>query len=204
MRITQSFEVARPLATVWDLFQDVPTVASCMPGAELTADKGGGLYAGRVSMKLGPFGASFEGEAQVTADPMARSGHAEGRGVDKKGGSRSKLVMDYRLAEAGKGTRVDIDADIQLSGPIAQFGRTGIITETANVLIKQFVKNVETKLGVTPVAEEAPGAPESPAAPKPTDVDAKKTAPPSNELSVLKILALLIASFFRRLLGGKA
>ena len=33
MEIKQSFTVARPLAEVWALFQDVPTVATCMPSA---------------------------------------------------------------------------------------------------------------------------------------------------------------------------
>ncbi len=64
MKISQQFTVARPLADVWAFFQDVPAVARCMPGAELTEDKGDGLYAGKVKAKLGPFGASFEGEAQ--------------------------------------------------------------------------------------------------------------------------------------------
>ena len=90
MKISQSFEVARPLPAVWELFQDVPAVAACMPGAELTENKGDGVYAGRVGIKLGPFGASFEGEAQVTADPASFVGRAEGRGIDKKGGSRSR------------------------------------------------------------------------------------------------------------------
>ena len=152
MEIKQSFTVARPLAEVWALFQDVPVVAGCMPGAELLADKGGGVYQGRVSMKLGPFSASFEGDATVTVDAATHTGHVEGKGTDKRGGSRSKLVLDYRLADAPGGTKVDIDADIQLVGPIAQFGRTGIVNETANVLIRQFVANVEAKLTAMPAS----------------------------------------------------
>jgi carbon monoxide dehydrogenase subunit G len=176
MKISQSFEVARPLAVVWELFQDVPAVAACMPGAELTEDKGNGLFAGKVGIKLGPFGASFEGEAQVSADAATHRGHAEGRGLDRKGGSRSKLVMDYRLSEAGEATRVDIDADVQLAGPIAQFGRTGIITETANVLIGQFVRNVEARLSADGAGEAAP----------------------ANELSALKVVGLVMKSYLKR------
>ena len=41
-----------------------------------------------------------------------------------------------------------IDADLQLSGPIAQLGRTGVINETATILIGQFVKNVEARLAL--------------------------------------------------------
>jgi carbon-monoxide dehydrogenase small subunit len=221
LEIKQSFTVARPLADVWALFQDIPTVARCMPGAELTEDKGNGLYAGKVGIKLGPFVAAFEGEAQSTVDAAAHSGHVEGRGIDKRGGSRSKLVMDYRLSEADRRTTVDLTADIQLSGPIAQFGRTGIITETATFLIGQFVQNVETRLA--PVAE--PAAPSAPAVAgndpaaaavtqvKPASMASSATgarpsqssnAAPASSISAFTLLRVLIAGFFRRLFGRGA
>lgn len=217
MEIKQSFTVARPLSEVWALFQDVPTVATCMPGAELIADKGDGLYQGRVSIKLGPFGASFEGEAQVTPDLAAHSGHVEGKGTDKRGGSRSKLVMDYRLAPVDGGTRVDVAADVQLVGPIAQFGRTGIITETANVLIRQFVQNVEAKLGETAPPASAATASSSATASSATTSSASASAsagsaavvPPSrpapaNSISVFSLIGAVVAAWFRRLFGRGA
>lgn len=145
MKITQSFLIAQPLEVVWAMFEDVPGVARCMPGAELSEDKGNGTYAGRLGIKLGPFSANFDGEAAVTRNDADFSGHVEGRGIDKKGGSRSKLVMDYRLEPADEGTRVTIDADLQLSGPVAQFGRTSIVNETAGILISQFVRNLEAR-----------------------------------------------------------
>jgi carbon monoxide dehydrogenase subunit G len=147
MKITQSFTIAQPLDAVWAMFEDVPGVARCMPGAELTENKGGGTYAGRLGIKLGPFSASFDGEATVTRNDADHSGHVEGRGIDKRGGSRSRLVMDYRMEPAEEATRVTIDADLQLSGPVAQFGRTGIVNETAGILIGQFVRNLEAKFG---------------------------------------------------------
>ncbi len=213
MEIKQSFTVARPLSDVWALFQDVPTVASCMPGAELLADKGNGLYNGRVSIKLGPFGAAFEGEAQVTPDPATHSGHVEGKGTDKRGGSRSKLILDYRLAEVPGGTKVDVNADVQLVGPIAQFGRTGIVNETANVLIRQFVQNVEAKLAAMPAAATATAASSSAAtasggaaAAAAASSAAAKPAPapapaPANQISAFALLGAVIASWFRRLFG---
>ena len=145
MKISQSFNLSHPLPVVWELFQNVPEVARCMPGAEITEDKGDGNYAGRLSIKLGPFSAHFDGEAAVTRNDADYSGHVDGRGTDKRGGSRSRLVMDYRMEPSDQGTRVSIDADLQLSGPVAQFGRTSIVNETATILIGQFVRNIEAK-----------------------------------------------------------
>lgn len=195
MQITQSFKVARPLPAVWALFQDIPEIARCMPGAELIEDKGDGNYLGRVGIKLGPFNASFEGEAKVKADVATHTGHVEGKGMDKRGGSRSKLVMDYGLSEAGGLTAVDIKADLQLSGPVAQFGRTGVITETANVLIAQFARNIEQKLAPTEV-ETAEAEPVAKA------VNEAQPAPAAaNQISVGTLLGALISSLFRRLFG---
>lgn len=146
MQIKQSVTVARPREEVWALFQDTPVIAGCMPGAELTHDNGDGSYAGVVSIKLGPFKAAFEGEVRHEPDPATFSGRAEGRGIDRKGGSRSRMTMNYALVDRGEATDLAIDADIQLSGPVAQFGRPGIVAETAKLLIQQFVANVEAEL----------------------------------------------------------
>lgn len=192
MKIEQSFEVSRSPAEVWELFQDIPAVASCMPGAELTEDNGDGNYAGRVNIKLGPFGASFEGKAQVVPDPTTRTAHVQGSGLDRRGGSRSKLNMDYKVSEAPNGSRVDILADIQLSGPIAQFGRTAVVTETANVLIGEFARNFENKLQAS--STSLSGASASVAS-----MDARAAvapAPSKNQISVFKILGILLASLF--------
>ncbi len=154
MKITHEFEVARPVQAVWDFFQEVPSVAQCLPGAELTEDRGDGSYAGKVSVKLGPMSATFEGEANVSPDPATHSASIDGKGVDRRGGSRGQVKVQYALAETGSGTKVAIDADVTLSGAIAQFGRTGLVTEMSNRLIAEFVECLEGKLSAG-TAEEA-------------------------------------------------
>ncbi|RVT92315.1 carbon monoxide dehydrogenase [Rhodovarius crocodyli] len=184
MKVEQRFTVARPIGDVWAFFHDIPAVASCLPGAEMTGEKSPGVYTGKVSLKLGPFGASFEGEAAVAFDEAARTGHVEGKGVDKRGGSRSKMVVDFALTEPAPGnTEVAVDADVTLSGAIAQFGRTGIIQETANILVGEFVRNLEAKLAP---AEAAP----PPAAPA-----------PAQGVSVMRLGWMVLKSWVARLFG---
>jgi carbon monoxide dehydrogenase subunit G len=154
MKIEHEFTVDRPVADVWEFFQDVPAVADCLPGAELKEDRGDSGYAGVVSVKLGPMTAAFEGDATITPDPEARSAHISGKGVDKRGGSRGQVNVDYSLSDAdGAGTRVAIEADVTLSGPAAQFGRTGLINEISKRLIGEFVDCLEAKLSATSVEE---------------------------------------------------
>ncbi|MGE0210775.1 MAG: SRPBCC family protein [Parvibaculaceae bacterium] len=182
MKVEQSFVVARALPQVWAAFQDVPAMAQCLPGASLTEDKGGGVYAGRIQTKLGPFSAAFDGEATVTTDPANHTGRVEGKGVDKRGGSRSKLVLTYALVPEGSQTRVNIDADVTLSGPIAQFGRTGFLTETSNVLIREFVSVLERKL----------------AAETPAEAEAVRAEETSALALLVRAIRAWIASWFRR------
>lgn len=146
MKITQDFEVARSPDVVWALFQDVPSVALCLPGAVLEGQRDDGAYQGKLSVKLGPMTAAFEGTATVTPDEASRSATIEGKGVDKAGGSRGQVKVRYEVSSVEEGSKVSVDADVTLSGPAAQFGRTGLINEMSRRLIAEFVECLEAKL----------------------------------------------------------
>jgi carbon monoxide dehydrogenase subunit G len=153
--INEVIIVQRDPDSVWTLFQDIEGLAQCLPGAELTEDKGDGAYAGKVVVKLGPMTATFEGEANVTTDHENRTGNVEGRGVDRRGGSRGQVKVTYSVAEHEEGSQVTIDAGVTLSGAAAQFGRTGIIKEMSKRLLGEFVGCVEAKLAATTQEEAA-------------------------------------------------
>jgi carbon monoxide dehydrogenase subunit G len=156
LKITEVIEVQSSPDQVWELFQDIPELAQCLPGAELTDTLGDDRYAGKVGAKLGPMSATFEGEAVVTADHEARTGKVEGKGVDKSGGSVGQVKVAYSLEDMESGgTRVTIDADVILSGAAAQFGRTGLIKEMSNRLIGEFVSCVEAKLAAATPEEKS-------------------------------------------------
>src|ERR1700748_1073272 len=160
MEIKQNFVVSQPLPAVWNFFHDMPRVAECLPGAEYLGAKDDGSISGKVSARVGPFQASFEGDAKVQYDEDAKKVEFDGKGVDRKGASRGKMSMLCKLLPEGNATRVDVIADVQLSGSIAQFGRTGLLTEIANQLVAEFVKNAETELGSrnAPAGAASPGA----------------------------------------------
>ncbi len=155
MQLTNTFEVKRSVDAVWDAFADVPAVAQCLPGAELTADKGGGAYEGSVQMKLGPMTAKFEGEANVSRNDAGKIGHIEGKGVDRSGGSRGQVKVDYTVTASEGGSTVTVNADISLSGAIAQFGRSGLVEEITKRLIDEFVECLEAKMAAETVEEAA-------------------------------------------------
>jgi len=73
MLIKNDFEVAEPVEKVWQFFDNIPQVAACLPGAELTEDLGDDKYKGKVAVRMGPVRMQFAGTADITErDEAAR------------------------------------------------------------------------------------------------------------------------------------
>ncbi|MEE8172747.1 MAG: SRPBCC family protein [Alphaproteobacteria bacterium] len=149
--IVQFFEINQPPETVWRFFQDVPRVVACMPGLEYggvrTEESGGEIHRGTVRIKLGPVSAAFEGEATILeTNDAARTARIEGKGIDKRGGSRASASVVYKIVENGAGSRVQLDAEIKLSGALAQMGRTGIVQDVAAQITEQFAESLRATL----------------------------------------------------------
>ena len=158
MTIEQAFEVpAAPVDEVWAFLQDIPAVAQCLPGATLGERADDGVWAGSVAVSLGPLDLTFEGTATITTDQPTRTGRVAGSGVDRRGGSRGRIEIEYAVTGIDDGSRVAIDADLTLAGPAAQFGRTGLVEEIARRLMGQFADCLEARLaGGEAVAGEGP------------------------------------------------
>ena len=65
MLITQAIEVDQPIDAVWKFFDDIPQVAACIPGANLTDQVGENRYEGDVLIKAGPVKLEFAGAAEI-------------------------------------------------------------------------------------------------------------------------------------------
>ena len=145
--IQTSFDIDQPPSRVWTFFQDVPEVVTCMPGAEFLAQTGESTYTGKVTVKLGPVTAAFEGEAAIAeTDHEGRSATIEASGIDRRGNNRAKASIAYEIHERDGGSRVRLHGTIRLTGALAQMGRGGIIQDVANHLTAQFAETLHGKL----------------------------------------------------------
>ncbi|MGE0875587.1 MAG: 2Fe-2S iron-sulfur cluster-binding protein [Burkholderiales bacterium] len=144
--IEDEFTVAHPLERVWEIFADMPAVAACLPGAEVTESSADSLK-GRVTTKFGPMQASFAGEAKLERDEAARRGAIRGSGTDRLSGSRARGDISYQLFDAGGGrTRVAVAIDYSLQGPLAQFSRGGLVREFVKKMVADFAANLDARL----------------------------------------------------------
>jgi carbon monoxide dehydrogenase subunit G len=140
--IRNDFEVAEPVEKVWAFFGDIPHVAACLPGAELTDSLGEDKYAGRVAVRMGPVRLQFAGTAEITErDETAHRLVANAAGAEEKGRGQAAMVITATLQPAGRGTRVGVTQDLQLAGAAAQYGR-GMISDVTTVLMRDFSANL--------------------------------------------------------------
>ena len=146
MLIKNEFEVAEPVEKVWQFFENIPQVATCLPGAELTEDLGEEKYKGKVAIRMGPVRMQFAGTADITErDEAAKRVVVHAAGADEKGRGQAAMMVTATLTRAGRGTKVAVAQDLQLSGAAAQYGR-GMISDVSSVLMRDFATNMQDRI----------------------------------------------------------
>ena len=156
MLIKNEFEVAEPVETVWQFFDNIPQVAACLPGAELTEDLGDDRYKGKVAVRMGPVRLQFAGTADITErDEAAKRVVVHASGADEKGRGQANMVITATLARTSRGTtKVGVVQDLQLSGAAAQYGR-GMISDVTAVMMRDFAANMQGRIERINLGESA-------------------------------------------------
>src|ERR1700712_5942573 len=101
MKIEKNFELKHPRELVWSRMNDVHLVAQCLPGASIVEDLGAGRYKGRMSVKVGPMAAAFDGEIAIESRPAEWTAIVSGKGADSRSSSRASGSMTYWLTDGG-------------------------------------------------------------------------------------------------------
>src|SRR5262249_41566091 len=151
IEIRQSFVIARPQREVWNFFAQAERVVPCMPGATLSGSRGD-----RLPIKLGPIAAAFNGEARMIRAEAMQRGMILGGGSARLSASRESAEIEYRLSaeQGGAATRVDITVRALLLGPLAQFGRSAIVSDLAARIGDMFARNLERRMAGSPDARD--------------------------------------------------
>lgn len=172
MKIDNEAVVPAAPDEVFALINDVERVASCLPGAELLGREGEDGYRGRVSVRVGPIAAAFEGVLRfLDVDETARTMHLVGRGSDTKGNGDAEADVRLEVAEHPEGAILRLTTDLNIRGKFVQFGK-GAIAAVSSKILGQFAANMAALLEQGPAAPPAaapdvtaPSGAVSPAAP---------------------------------------
>jgi uncharacterized protein len=186
MLVTNDFEVAQPVEKVWNFFGDIPQVATCLPGAELTEDLGGEKYKGQVAVRMGPVRLQFAGTAEIAErDDAAKRLVLNAAGAEEKGRGQASMVVTATLARSSRGTKGTVAQDIQLSGAAAQYGR-GMISDVSSVLMRDFATTMQDRIERVERGESA------------EQIAAAGTSPASGLALGLRAAVMALTRVFRR------
>ncbi len=169
MDLNNAFEVPLPPAQAWPVLMDIPGIAPCMPGAELTEVVDDKTYKGKIAVRLGPVALTFAGMVTfVEIDNVNHKARVRAQGTDAKGRGSAQAAATFRLEPVAGGSKVLVHTDLTLSGAVAQYGRgVGMIQATASALMNQFANNLKKQLAGPAAAPASPDGAALPPAAKP-------------------------------------
>ena len=107
MLIKNDFEVAQPVDKVWKFFDDIPQVAACLPGAELT-ERPRATTSTSARSRSGWVRSSCSSPARPTIkerDDAAKRIVVDAAGADEKGRGQAAMLVTAQLASDRRAAR---------------------------------------------------------------------------------------------------
>jgi carbon monoxide dehydrogenase subunit G len=164
IKVESTFVVPVPVDDAWRTLIDLPRVVPCMPGTELTEALDESRFRATARLRVGPVELAFGGEGELyDVDAASRTAKLRAKGRDTKGRGAFQAEMTFGLTPRGEETVARVEADLTLSGSVAQYGRgAGIVKGVAEQLTTQFAQNLSAQIaagrgvpGEAPVARRA-------------------------------------------------
>ncbi len=184
------FPVEAPAGSSWQVLSDIETVASCMPGAEVTGKVDDSNYTGKVKSKIGPATMAFDGTIEILGiDEAARELRMTSKGQDSKGTSSAQMDLVASVIEAdGGNSELHGEAKVIVNGKVANLGGR-MMTQVADQILTQFGDNFAAR---AKTISEGAATGEAPAAPEPEAING------------LAFIWAVLVGFFKSLFGSKS
>jgi carbon-monoxide dehydrogenase small subunit len=144
--IEQTIVLEAACDRVWAFFQNVPDVAACLPGAELTRHDAT-TWEGTVRIKMGPIRAQLKGKGSYKLVEADKAGSMAGTGADELSSSRVRGSLDFAITPEGDNkTRLTLKLSYALLGVLAQFSRSTLAQDFVRIVVQEFGQNVSARL----------------------------------------------------------
>lgn len=145
MELKGEYRVPAPREHVWAMLNDPAVLRECIPGCESLEGSPAEGFAARVTTKVGPVKATFNGQVTLSNINPPESYTISGEG---KGGVAgfAKGGADVHLAPDGDATILTYTVNAQVGGKLAQLG-SRLIDSTAKKLADQFFSSLASKAG---------------------------------------------------------
>jgi uncharacterized protein len=189
VKLEKTFPIHAPAGVGWKFLQDIPAVAACLPGAEITDTLDDSRYKGKIKAKIGPASMAFNGDLAVEGiDAAGRQLRMIGKGQDARGSSTAEMDLTAHIVEVQGGCELHGSATVTVNGKAASLGGR-MMTQVADQILNQFGKNFANNVLALGEGETAGEARE-------------QLAGQPRELNGLAFVWSVIAGFFKSLFGG--
>lgn len=157
MQMTGEQRIAAPRQKVWEALNDPAVLAQCIPGCQSLERDGDNRFVAVAEVKIGPIGARFKGNVQLSEIDPANGYTITGSGNGGIAGS-ARGGAKVGLADApGGGTLVSYQVEAEVGGRMAQLGGPIIDATAKNLAGKFFQKFGEVvggaRAGAVPAAQ---------------------------------------------------
>lgn len=156
IQLSNDFIVPAPIGDAWALLSDVPTVASCLPGATITSVDEFGRYSGSIGVKVGPISMKYRGTIEILdCNDEQHTIRLRGSGKDSSGAGTASATIELSAHSVGNETKASVTTNLDVTGRVAQFGASAMQPVAAR-MVDQFVANLGNK--INPSSERTPAA----------------------------------------------
>lgn len=140
--ISERIKFKHSLDAVWEILGNMETMVSCVPGARVI-NSDGEKFKLEMQSSFGAISARFLGDGHFVTDSSEHLGQFSGTGSDARSGSGASGQLSYRLIAADQGCWLELQATYNITGPLAQFSRGGLVKSFATAIIAMFIRNIE-------------------------------------------------------------
>ena len=129
VKAEKSLKLDQEPAVIWKYMIDPSFMVKSVPGAELTEQLDERNFKGKISIKIGPVTAKFNGEAKFTKlEEADYELIMEGKGLDTSGKGGANMTMNIKLSALEEGgTEMQSSMSLSITGRLAQFGARMIV-----------------------------------------------------------------------------
>ncbi len=143
MKVEGTKSFAAPRDVVWTVLNDPAQMAQTMPNVESFEVQDERRWRANVAVPLGLGSLKMAIDFDKTEErpPEYARLHAKGKGV----GALLSMETQFELAEAGGGTEMRWQADVQIAGPVGAMGQR-VIQPIVNQQVKQVLSALERQV----------------------------------------------------------
>ena len=146
VKADKKFLVNIDIDSVWTVLTNSEKIVVCVPGAQLTETIDENHFKGKVTIKIGPVPAKFNGDVEFSKrDNLTYELSMEGKGADISGKGGATMNMGLSLNAHETFTEISCIMTVSITGRIAQFG-SRMIEAVNNKLFEQFIQNFSNLL----------------------------------------------------------